>query len=372
MTGASLLAAIFLFSSVNAATTEPDLAHIAQSLEESRVKLEREELKRRQVLSALYEINRKMRRTVSDRAKLQEEKAGLAEAVRRMTLRLNELGQTSTLLKARLAYRLRALHKLTGPTLARFLLSASNSAQLDRNLKILGLIAARDRDLIRDYQAVLRETKSKKTRLDDRMRRLQEVESELQGRETLLASEQKTKNKLLTGIRRKKLFALKTIQELREQSKDYSAEQESVLETLLRPSFAEQRGSLQWPVRGSLARRFGPERSETQNWAITHKGVFLQAEKGAAIRSVFEGKVVFVDEIPGFGGTVIVDHGDHYFSVYSHAGEIEVQTGQEITAGQSLARVDRSPLESHSGLYFEIRHFSEPDDPVPWMKGSSL
>lgn len=370
MIAAAALAAFLSFSF--AATEGEGLQNLAENLEKSRTKLEQEELKRRRVLSALYEINKKMRRAVADRAKLQEEKVGLSDAVEKLTTRLDTLEQTSARLKARLAERLRALHKLTGPTLARFLLSASNSSQLDRNLKILGLIAARDRDLIREYQAVSRELKTKKDRLDLRLRRMSEIEAELREREVRLADEQNTKNRILSGIRRKKLFALKTIQELRAQGRGYSVEDEAVLETLLRPSFAEKRGQLDWPVRGRVARGFGPERSEGEGWVITHKGVFLKADRGSAVQAVFEGRVVYVDEIPGFGGTVIVDHGDHYFSVYSHASGIEVREGQEISSGQLLARVDRSPLEADAGLYFEIRHFSEPDDPVPWMKGKPL
>lgn len=362
----------FLLTISLAATEGAGLQDLAESLEKSKTKLEQEELKRRRVLSALYEINKKMRGAVADRSKLQEEKIGLGDAVDKLTNRLEILEQTSARLKARLAERLRALHRLTGPTLARFLLSASNSSQLDRNLKILGLIAARDRDLIREYQSVSREVKTKKDRLDLRLKRLGEIEGELRDREERLASEQRTKNRILAGIRRKKLFAMKTIQELRAQGKTYSIEDEALLETLLRPSFAEKRGQLDWPVRGQLARSFGPERSEPEGWVITHKGVFLRAERGSAVQAVFDGRVVYVENIPGFGGTVIVDHGDHYFSVYSHAAGIEVREGQEISSGQLLARVDRSPLESDPGLYFEIRHFSEPDDPVPWMKGKPL
>ncbi len=72
----------------------------------------------------------------------------------------------------------------------------------------------------------------------------------------------------------------------------------------------------------------------------------------------------------GFGRTLIIDHGDHYYSVYSNIEGIDVGLGDEVEQNQVVAKSGLDPARSIEGIYFEIRHFSEPADPSLWMKGS--
>jgi septal ring factor EnvC (AmiA/AmiB activator) len=74
--------------------------------------------------------------------------------------------------------------------------------------------------------------------------------------------------------------------------------------------------------------------------------------------------------VDGFGQTLIVDHGDHYYTVYSHNETISVNVGDEVGQNQVVATVGSNPELSRDGIYFEVRHFSEPYDPQSWMKGS--
>ncbi|MBX2988249.1 MAG: peptidoglycan DD-metalloendopeptidase family protein [Bdellovibrionaceae bacterium] len=350
----------------------PVLEKIAENIEKSRQKIEKEELKRRQVLSALYEINKKMRQTVSEKSKMRAERNSLEDNIGRLSERVNELDETSKKLQTRLAERLRTIHRLGGPSTARMLLSASSSSQLDRDLKIMGLIATRDRDLIREYQAVRREVGQKRERLAQRKSRLQNIERGLKSRETRLASEQNLKSRLLDGIRRKKIFALRNIQELKDQTKEYAVADDAVLDLLLRPSFAEEKGRLNSPVSGVLKRDFGMEKSHEQSWMIAHKGVRWAVPAGQPVRAVFSGSVAWVGQVPGLGQAVILDHGDHYYSVYGETQNVRVRPGDEVRREQVIASVGAARGGQGAGLHFEIRHFSEPEDPKTWMKGTAL
>ena len=71
--GLLVLATIFSAGAWAATPTPEDLAH---RIELSKKKIEQEELSRRKILSALYEVNRKLRKTVSEKSKLRVERIG--------------------------------------------------------------------------------------------------------------------------------------------------------------------------------------------------------------------------------------------------------------------------------------------------------
>ena len=90
------------------------------------------------------------------------------------------------------------------------------------------------------------------------------------------------------------------------------------------------------------------------------------------MKAVADGRVVYSGAVQGLGRTVIIDHGDHFYTVYANAQDIFVNLNSQVQENQKIASVTEAPFDKESGLYFEVRHFSEPTDPAPWMKGSTL
>jgi septal ring factor EnvC (AmiA/AmiB activator) len=125
-----------------------------------------------------------------------------------------------------------------------------------------------------------------------------------------------------------------------------------------RLGFTAQKGRLLFPVTG---------RAEVER---THRhgvmGLDLLAQPGAVVRSVAAGRVVFADRYDTYGLTVIVDHGDRYYSVYANLGGTELEAADPIAAG---ARVGTAPATggSREAVYFEIRRGTEAVDPGPWL-----
>src|SRR6185436_7538907 len=64
--------------------------------------------------------------------------------------------------------------------------------------------------------------------------------------------------------------------------------------------------------------------------------VELVAPSGSVVRSVAAGRVSFADRYDDYGLTVILDHGDHYYSIYGSLGAADVRVGDGISAGARL------------------------------------
>jgi septal ring factor EnvC (AmiA/AmiB activator) len=131
-------------------------------------------------------------------------------------------------------------------------------------------------------------------------------------------------------------------------------------------AFAKLRGKLAWPVVGKIVAQFGEQRAGGVKW----DGVLVQTERGSPVRSVYHGRVIFADWLPGLGLLTIVDHGQGYLSLYGHNERLFKAVGERVTAGDTIASAGDSGGSSHPELYFEIRKEGRPMDPRPWFKAS--
>lgn len=129
-------------------------------------------------------------------------------------------------------------------------------------------------------------------------------------------------------------------------------------------AFGNLRGRLTWPVGGHLAARFGQVRAGGLKW----DGMLIDTERGADVRAVYRGRVIYADWLPGLGLLTIIDHGDGYLSLYGHNDRLYKAVGDTVSAGDVIAASGDSGGSSRPQLYFEIRKGSRPVDPGPWFR----
>lgn len=356
-----------------AAGIEKNVEKLAKDLEETKKSLMDDEMKQRKVMSSLFEINRKMKKIVSERGDLEQEHIMLETTTKKLAQRILQLEDNLKNQKALLRQRLSAIYKFGGQGIARFLFSSTSSTDLERNLKIMGVVAKRDLDLIKDYFGTVKELDGKRIKFTNRLAHLQKVEDRIRQQESQLSAENTLKSKILDKIRKSKQFAMTRLNGLRAKSSQFAVNDESgVFDLLFQPSFFEQKGMLPKPIQGRILQGFGLIKDEEHNVTLSHKGLFYSAPVGTPVKTIFGGKVSYKGELPGFGQTLIVDHGDHYYTVYAHNSRVSVEVDQEVRQNQVIAYSGEGVEDFGSGLYFEIRHFSEPYDPQQWMKGTSL
>lgn len=370
----TMLAAVLLgnFAMAEIPAVNPGLQRIAQDIKMAKDNLEIQDFKQRKVLLALSSINKNLKRLVTNKSELGQQRDMVQLEIEGLNRRIVEHDHQAEVQKAQLTERLRAIYKLRGPTLARFLFGARNSADLERNLKILGIVAQRDTQLIKSFRDSVKDMQFRKSKMTQKLSSLQSVEAELQKYEVKLQTELLQKSKILAGIRQSKMFTLEKIKNLRDKSLSYDLVDSGLMDMLLRPSFEAQKGLLPRPVQGPVSMQFGLVKQNDQPYVLSNKGLLIAVSEGSPVRAVFSGVVSFAGSLPGLGKVLILDHGDHYYTVYGNNANIRVQLGQEIAQAQVIASSGKSNFDQVNGLYFEVRHFSEPYNPMEWVKGFSL
>jgi murein DD-endopeptidase MepM/ murein hydrolase activator NlpD len=133
--------------------------------------------------------------------------------------------------------------------------------------------------------------------------------------------------------------------------------------------FARGQGSLDWPLRGEIVGRFGPETHPRFNTTTINNGIDIRAAIGTPVRAVAKGRVDFTSEDYGtYGQMVILNHGDGYYSLYGHLSDISVSNGQEVSAGQVIGRSGDSGSLKGPVLHFEVRKGAGALDPQSWLR----
>jgi murein DD-endopeptidase MepM/ murein hydrolase activator NlpD len=119
-------------------------------------------------------------------------------------------------------------------------------------------------------------------------------------------------------------------------------------------------GRFDWPVPGRVISRFGPAGAGRVN-----QGIDIAAPSGGAIRTVADGVVAFVgDGVPGYGGLILVRHGDGWISAYGYTARADVKRGDTVRRGAPIGVVSN---EAGPALHFELRKDRKPVDPVLWL-----
>ena len=222
--------------------------------------------------------------------------------------------------------------------------------------------------------------------IEDDVQRLAELTAELDAEDAELARLEQQQRAQLSALeqaraqRSQVLAGLEAESRTRAQNLERLRAQQAGLEQLLKElraamerfpletneAFARLRGKLAWPVSGHLVARFGDARAGGVRW----DGVLVATERGAPVKSVCGGRVIYADWLPGLGLLAIVDHGDGYLSLYGHNERLYKAAGDQVAAGETLAAAGDSGGSGRPELYFEIRKGGKPVDPRPWFRAA--
>ena len=69
---------------------------------------------------------------------------------------------------------------------------------------------------------------------------------------------------------------------------------------------------------------------------------------------------------------IIVDHDLQYYTVTARLDDLKVHEGETVTQGQVIGTAGEMATLFGKGLYFEIRHGSIAEDPLPWLQAGSI
>ena len=260
----------------------------------------------------------------------------------------------------RLKVRLRTMYRFRHRGFLPLLFSIKSPHELLRTARYLWWIVNADQNLMEDLGDELnRERRVKMQIVRERRTLLQAAGEAFTRREEtrILRDERRSLVDTIRSQNRRRVNQLLLLSrdgdldvsiDLREQAHPQIPEQKTG------PSFARSRGQLPMPAFGNIQR--------------SGRGIDILAPAGTPIRAIHPAEVSKLMHINGYGLVAILDHGDEWFTVYTHAREFTVQAGERLGSGQIIGYVGETGSLDGPRLHFELRQGRKDKDPLRWLK----
>ena len=147
-----------------------------------------------------------------------------------------------------------------------------------------------------------------------------------------------------------------------EAKKKYDSEQLAKLKTI-KTDIRKYKGKLIWPVQGKISKGFGPQWNPKLNTTLDNPGIDITAKSTTPVQSVFDGLVTTITFISGYGTTVIIDHDNGYFTVFTHLENLLISENMLVKEGQEIGFVSNNNI-----IHFEIWGNNQKLNPTKWIK----
>lgn len=268
-------------------------------------------------------LEKTINQSIESSAQLELEKDQLTQKISDLEKKINER-------KILLLKRSSALSYLKNYQFGALIARSQNPSQLDRNIKIFERLNQYDLGLFKDYNSSLRMLSATKKNLDSTLKELAASIESLKTQQQLLATEE---SKRLLEVKNKNI-----------------------------PSLLKAKGTLARPLEGSVEWPFGTKLDSSKQFVFVSKGLLFKTIPGSEVKSVGPGVIIFSDVITPWRETLIIQHDDNYYSVYTGIKDPALKVNDAVESNQIIGNA------SSDEFYFELRHFDNPINPKNWFK----
>lgn len=268
--------------------------------------------------------------------------------------------------------QIRAAYEIGNQEYLKVILNQEDPNQLSRMLTYYDYFNRARSEQVREFSDTIEQLRRVSKLVENENSSLKDNRRNLQLEQTALKVTQSNKRKVLKAINLEIAITGKALEKKiqdRQHLERLIISIQQGIANLVTPAdivpFASLKGELILPVSGRISHRYGHRRN-TGN--VKWQGVVIDATEGDPVYAVHYGRVVFSDWLRGFGLLMIINHGEGHMSLYGHNQVLYRETGEWVTAGETIAAVGDSGGQNKSGLYFEIRVAGKTTDPQLWCR----
>jgi septal ring factor EnvC (AmiA/AmiB activator) len=285
--------------------------------------------------------------------------------------------------EAVLTRRLRDIYKMGPLQTVQVMLAARSFADLLNRYRYLQQIAASDRQLVERVRELQRRLAEQNDDLRERMALLGGLRQDRVSEVAQLRAVEDERQAALADFRTREQRATSRLDELEADETRMTAliddleERRRVLEAERArtggPAItASDAGLLDWPINGDVIYRFGRDQ-RPNGMVLPWNGIGLRAPTGTPVRAVKAGRVVLAGPFEGYGPTVVLSHGEGFYTLYLYLEEIGVVQGRDVESGQVVGTVGGSETPEGPHIEFQIRaplQGGSPaaQDPLLWLR----
>ena len=129
-------------------------------------------------------------------------------------------------------------------------------------------------------------------------------------------------------------------------------------------------GTFAWPTPGygTITSQYGGRMHPTLKVYKVHTGMDIGAPMGATVVAGADGTVVKAEYNVAYGNYVVINHGNGYSTLYAHNSVLNVNKGDFVVRGQTIAKVGSTGYSTGPHCHFEVMINGQHTDPMPYLK----
>lgn len=347
------------------AQSEPASDESVTSYKKKSVSLQERE---REILSTLYKMTRKQRRLATLKSEQLQKREELESDVAELQKNIEFVTAQIKMMRKKIASRTRNLYKINAPTIFQSIFGSQNLTEMDRNARILYKLSKNEMGQLRDFRGLKNLLDQQQQELETKLVALETNQKDLDRQEKEIKNIYYAQMEMLKALETEDKMIVDKLKKLKAKTAHTSL---AMYAPALSNGLYEKKGQLDLPVSGIVTQKFGLLPLTQEKVKVYHKGWFITCVPGKEVYPVHSGTVSFVGILAERRNVVIVDHGDHFYSVYANMESVSVAMGDQLNTTDMIGQAGSSRLFGH-GLYFEIRHFSQSEDPVEWFDENRL
>ena len=108
------------------------------------------------------------------------------------------------------------------------------------------------------------------------------------------------------------------------------------------------------PCAGGVTSHFGYRKHPLEDAVKFHYGLDLGAYEGDPVSAFADGTVLSVQELEGYGKTVLIQHDGSFSTLYAHCSQILVEPGAVVKRGERIALAGQTGKVTGPHLHFEL------------------
>jgi len=342
------------------------LHSVREEMRQKRQAIRATKAKERHIGAEVHAVEDRINRTEAKLARVKSRLGELAAEKRELERRIARTEQRLEARKRVLARRLRDNYTRGRTSYVQVLLhSRSVHDYVSRSYYVQRIVES-DTQLVRGIKADRRQLEADRRQLEAQAAETKALRADLEQTYSEYREDVAHKRELLEEVRENRVELEQALDEL-EQS---SAEIEARIRALMTTPRGRARALRAWtgsfvrPADGPVTSGYGPRFHPILRRSRMHTGVDIGAGYGASIRAAASGEVIMAGYMRGYGNTVIVDHGGGVSTLYAHCSALLVSEGEEVSKGQTIARVGSTGLATGPHLHFEVRRNGTPVNPL--------
>ena len=293
----------------------------------------------------------------------------LEEAVIRNNEKIDEIKES---------YKKRSisLYKNKDLKFSNYIFNSNSFSQMIYRLKYFNIISEINKESVQKIKTTQNFNKKKTGEITSLLKNVGESKKNRAKEINNLRDKKNFQEKLLNDIRKeekdikneinKKIQQVNALEKLRkkiiEDKKKFNEQQLASLKSITR-DIRQYKGKLNWPVDGKIVKSFGPQWNPKLNTTLDNPGIDISARSTLPVKSVFDGYVSTITFILGYGTTVIIDHNNNYFTVFTHLENLLISEDTLVREGQNIGYVSNENI-----IHFEIWGNNQKLDPQKWLK----